>query len=72
MRVHGHLQGHVVLECGLQCAEQDGEAGGGGFEHPPDLGVCVCGEPGLGDAQVGRVVLVRDELELDGGGMGGS
>src|ERR1035438_1835272 len=70
MRVHDHLQGYVVFKCGLQRAEQEGEAGGG-VECPPDLGVSVSGEPGLGDVQVGRVVLVRNELELDCGGMRG-
>ena len=52
MRVRGHAQGHVVLECGLQGAEQEGKADGG-VECPPDLGVSVPGEPGLGDAQLG-------------------
>src|SRR5215471_5454993 len=60
-----------VMSCSsaaLEGAEQEGEACGR-VECRPDLAVCVSGEPGLGDAQVRRVVLIRDELEVDRGGM---
>src|SRR5262249_58197947 len=70
MGIQGHPQGYVVLERGLQRAEQEGEAGGG-VECLPDLGVSVSGEPCLGDLQVGRVVPVRDKLQLDRGPMPG-
>ena len=70
MRVHRHLQGYVVFKRGLQRAEQESEDRGG-VERPPDLGASVSGEPGLGDVRVGRFVLIRDELELYGGGMRG-
>ena len=55
MSVRGHAQGHVALECRLQGAEQECEAGGG-VECLPDFDVSVPGEPGLGDAQLGCVV----------------
>src|SRR5262249_262724 len=70
MRVHGHPQGCVVLKGCLQRAEQEGEARGG-IECLPDLSVTVSGKPAFGDAQVSCVVLIRDELELDRGGMRG-
>src|SRR5947209_19952608 len=54
VRVHGHPEGDVVLERRLQRAEQEGEAGRG-VERPAHPGPVVAGEPGLGDAQVGRV-----------------
>src|SRR6266542_4870590 len=69
MRVHRHSQRDVVLERRLQCAEQEGETTGG-FECTADLSVSVAAEARLGDAQVGRVVLVRDEEKLDRGGVG--
>src|SRR5258708_1574423 len=63
MRVQDHPQGDVVLQRGLQRAEQESKAGGG-VRYPPDLSVSVASEPGLGDVHVGRVVLVRDELVI--------